>query len=368
MKILIAVDSFKGTLTSIEVANTIKDNINSKDAEFDIIAIADGGEGTVDSFCFATKGNKKAIRVQNAFGEYDESYYCLTDNNDTGILEIALSSGLADIKDEDLNPFVTTTYGLGESIKEAMDQNIKKLVIGIGGSSTNDGGSGMLQALGVRFYDANDVLIKDMNGMSIGLVERIDSSGLDPRVNDLYIEIACDVTNPLLGETGCAEIYSRQKGANEEMVDVLEKNMEHFNKVVTKTIGKDLSLIKGVGAAGGLGFGLLAFMNANLTSGLDVIAEVTKLEERIKEADIVITGEGSFDLQSLNGKAPTRVARLARKHNKEVIGVFGLSEIKEYKVLFDKIFTIVPTVCTKEESLQKPKYYLKKLLERIEVT
>ncbi|KFZ27285.1 MAG: Glycerate 2-kinase [Candidatus Izimaplasma bacterium HR2] len=367
MKILIAVDSYKGTLTSKEVAETIKNNLNYENIEFDIIAIADGGEGTVDSLCYATKGNLEKVSVQDAFGEYKESYFCISDEGDTAILEIALSSGLATMKHSELNPFKSTTYGLGESIKSALDRNVKKLVIGIGGSSTNDGGAGMLQALGVKFYDAKDNQIDTMTGYSIGLVERIDMSGIDTRINDVYIRIACDVTNPLLGKTGCTEIYSRQKGASNHMVDVLEKNMEHFNQIVINTIGKDYSEIPGVGAAGGLGYGLLAFLNADLLSGLDVVADATKLEERIQKADVVITGEGSFDYQSLSGKAPTRIARLARKHNKKVIGVFALSDIDECPEFFDQMFAVVPTVCSKEESLENPQECLIKLINSMKI-
>jgi len=367
MKILIAVDSYKGTLTSKEVAETIKNNLNCENTEFDIIAIADGGEGTVDSLCYATKGELEEVSVQDAFGVYKESYFCISDEGDTAILEIALSSGLATMKQPQLNPFKSTTYGLGESIKSALDKGVKKLIIGIGGSSTNDGGSGMLQALGMHFYDEKDNEINTMTGYSIGLVERIDMSELDTRINDVNIKIACDVTNPLLGKTGCTEIYSRQKGATNDMVDVLERNMEHFNQVVIKTIGSDYSKVPGVGAAGGLGYGLLAFLNADLLSGLDIVADATKLEERIQKADVVITGEGSFDYQSLNGKAPTRIARLARKYNKKVIGLFALSDIEEYPEFFDQMFSIVPNVCSKEESLKNPQECLIKLVNSIKV-
>ena len=224
----------------------------------------------------------------------------------------------------------------------------------------------MLQALGAKFYDIHGKIINVMNGLSIGLVEKIDVSGLDSRIHDVYIEVACDVTNPLLGKHGCAEVYSRQKGATDEMVKVLEKNMTHFASIVEKTIGKDFKDIPGVGAAGGLGYGLLAFLKADLLCGLDVVADATRLEERIKKADLVITGEGSFDGQSLNGKAPTRIAMLGKKYNKEVVGIFGLSSIDDMPELFDAIHTIVPTVCSKEESLRNPKYCLAKLMQKVE--
>lgn len=366
MKILIAVDSFKGTLTSKEVAEIIKNNVSEDNSNIDILAIADGGEGTVDSLMYATNGTKKTVNVQNAFGKYTDSYYCLAYNNETAIVEVALSSGVGLYEKSELNPYITTTYGLGETIKDALDQGISKLVVGIGGSSTNDAGSGMMQALGAKFYDAEGQLIDVMNGTSIALVDRIDLSGLDSRLNDVYIEVGCDVTNPLLGKNGCAEIYSRQKGATNEMVQVLEENMKIYADVVERTIGKDNKFVDGVGAAGGLGFGLLSLLNADLMSGLDVIADATKLEERIQAADMIVTGEGSFDGQSLNGKAPIKIAELGKKHQKRVVGVFALSSIKEMPQLFDEIYAIVPTVCTKQESLENPEECLAKLIRKVD--
>lgn len=364
MKTLIAVDSFKGTLTSREVAETIRDNVKTKNEDIDIIAVADGGEGTVDSLMYATKGRKVDVMVQNAYGDYEQSYYCLADNDDTAIVEIALSSGLAKMEDMELNPLKTTTYGLGETINDALSHNISKLVIGIGGSSTNDGGAGMLQALGVTFFDKQDNLIPVLTGGTIGNVARIDYSSLEEKFNNVYIEVACDVNNPLLGDKGCTYIYSPQKGATKEMLPLLEENMKKFSKVVAKTVNKDNSIVPGVGAAGGLGFGLTSFLNADLLSGLDVVADATKLEERIKQVDLVITGEGAFDAQSLHGKAPTRIARLARKNNKRVVGIFAFSQVKEFKELFDDIFTICPNI-SKEQSMAYPKESLSTLIQNI---
>lgn len=366
MKILIAVDSFKGTLTSKQVAEIIKDNVFEDPKNVDVIAIADGGEGTVDSLMYATNGNKQHINVQGAFGESVESYYCLAHNNETAIVEIALSSGLGLYPKEKLNPLKSTSFGLGETIKDALNKKVKKLVVGIGGSSTNDGGTGMLQALGAEFYDKSNNRICYMSGEAIGEIDRIDLSNFDKRIKDTYIEVACDVTNPLLGENGCSLIYSNQKGADEEMKQKLENNMMHFSKVVEKTIGKDLSNVPGVGAAGGIGFALLAFLQAYLLSGLDVVADATRLEDRIKDVDLVVTGEGSFDHQSLNGKAPTRIAYLAKKYNKRVVGIFGLSSITSLPELFDSIYQVVPTVCTKSESLKNPKECLTKLIRKVE--
>jgi len=364
MKILIAVDSFKGTLSSIEVAKLIENHINKELHSVDIIATGDGGEGTVDALMFATHGEKKELQAQGAHGQLKDSYYCLSDNRKTGILEIALSSGIHSLKESELNPLETTTFGLGETINDALDEGVNKLVIAIGGSSTNDAGTGMLKALGVKFYDVNNQEIQVMNGNTIGLVEKIDISGLNPKLKDIFIEVACDVTNPLLGENGCTHIYGGQKGANKDIKSKLENNMQHYANVVKKELGTDYSKVPGVGAAGGLGYGLLTFLGARLLSGLDVVSDATNLVSRIQEADLVITGEGSFDHQSLNGKAPVKIAELSKKYNKKVVGVFALSTIDSLPVYFDKILSVVPTVATKKESLANPEECLNKLIEK----
>lgn len=362
MNILIAVDSFKGTLSSIEVAEILNNHINKKLHNVDIISIGDGGEGTVDSLMYATNGTKKTLIVKDAFGEEVESYYALTNNNKTAILEIALSSGLKNIPVTKLNPLITTSYGLGETIKDALNQGVEKLVIGIGGSSTNDAGTGMLKALGVKFYDELDEEIPVMNGGTIGLVRSIDSMNLDQRLKDVTIEVACDVDNPLLGEQGCTYIYSKQKGANQDMMSILERNMLRFSDVVKDKLGKDFRDVKGVGAAGGLGYGLMTFLDAKLLNGLEVVGHATQLEERIKNADIIITGEGSFDHQSLYGKAPVEIAKIAKKHNKIVFSVFGSSSVDELPELFDQMISIVPSITSLDEALGNPKESLEKLL------
>jgi len=362
MNVLIAVDSFKGTLSSIEVAEILNNHINKKLHNVDIISIGDGGEGTVDSIMYATNGIKKKLVVKDAFGELLESYYALTNNGKTAILEIALSSGIKNIHISKLNPLITTTYGLGETMKDALDQGVEKLVIGIGGSSTNDAGTGMLQALGVKFYDELDEEIPVMNGGTIGLVKSIDLMNLDPRLNDVIIEVACDVDNPLVGDKGCTYVYSKQKGANLDMMSILEKNMIRFSDIVKNKLNKDNRDIPGVGAAGGLGYGLMTFLDAKLLNGLEVVGHATKLEERIIAADIIITGEGSFDHQSLYGKAPVEVAKLAKKHDKIVFSIFGSSSVDELPELFDQMISIVPTITSLDEALGNPKESLEKLL------
>lgn len=364
MNILIAVDSFKGTLTSREIAEIIKKNISKRNHTVDIIAIADGGEGTVDALMYATKGQKKNIHVQGAYGCMRESYYCLANNRKTAILEIALSSGIATLKENQLNPLKTTTYGLGESINDALNEGVDKVIVGIGGSSTNDGGAGMLKALGVQFFDIEGIEIDVLTGESIGCVETIDMSGLNPLLKKVTIDVACDVTNPLLGKQGCTYTYGPQKGANQEMLKVLESNMEHFAHVVQRELGLDYKNVPGVGAAGGLGYAFITFLNAKLQSGLEVVSLATNLRERIKAADIVITGEGSFDFQSLHGKAPVRIAKIAKAYHKKVIGLFAITSTRDMPQLFDDIISIVPTVATKEESLKKPAACLEALIKK----
>lgn len=365
MNILIAVDSFKGTLSSVEVAEVISKHIDLNNNTMDIIAIADGGEGTVDSLCQATKGTKHFTKVQDAFGQDKSSYFCLNKDNDTAIIEIALSSGLAYIDPSVLDPFKTTSFGLGQTIKNALDLGVRKLIVGIGGSSSNDGGAGMLQALGVKFLDKHNSEIKHMNGLTLGDVVDIDLTELDSRIKDTVIEVACDVENPLLGPSGCAEVYSRQKGASEEMVLVLEQNMKHFADVVAAKIGTDFRNLSGAGAAGGIGFGLVSFLHAKLISGIEMVAHATNLVQRVKKADLVITGEGMFDSQSLHGKAPIQIARIAKQYNVRCIGIFAVATIENKGDLFDEIFTIVPTIATKNESLQSPRESLEKLMEYI---
>ena len=364
MKIIIAVDSFKGTLSSIEVAKLIDKYIDKENNTVDIISTGDGGEGTVDSLMYAIKGEKKEIKIHGALGNEIDSYYCLCNNRKTAIMEIALSSGIATLKENELNPFKTSSYGLGETINDALEEGAKKLIIGIGGSSTNDAGAGMLKSLGVKFYDKDNKEIKILNGYSIGLVEKIDISGLNHKLKDVFIEVACDVDNPLLGKNGCSYIYGEQKGADAKMIEQLEKNMLHYANVVSKELGVDHSNEAGSGAAGGLGYGLITFLGAKLLSGFEIVSDATNLEERIKYADLVITGEGSFDHQSLNGKAPVKIARLAKKHNKKVIGIFALTSIASMPEIFDEIISVVPTVATKKESLADPRKYLEKLIKQ----
>lgn len=367
MKVLIAVDSFKGTLSSKEVASIISGKLRKKDMICKEIPIADGGEGTVDALIHATNGKKINIRVENPVGEIIDSYYGVSKDGTIAYIEMALSAGLTLIDENEKNPLYTSTFGFGETIKHAIESGVKKVILGIGGSSTNDGGAGMLKALGVKFFDKYQKEIDSLNGYTIGLVEDFDISNINTKIKDVEIEVACDVTNQLLGKSGCASVYSKQKGANDQIQQILEENMIKFSGIIEKKLGDSFKDYPGSGAAGGLGFGLLAFLKASLKNGLNIVANLTELEKNIIKSDVIITGEGSFDSQSLCGKAPVSIARIAKKYEKKVIGIFGVSSIKSCEGLIDNIFSVVPTVATIEQSLNNPVYYLDKLLDTIEI-
>ncbi|MDA3931251.1 MAG: glycerate kinase, partial [Tenericutes bacterium] len=237
--------------------------------------------------------------------------------------------------------------------------------IGLGGSSTNDGGAGMLQALGVKFLNKKHQEIKRMTGLSIAEVEEIDLTNLDTRLREIEILTASDVENPLLGSHGCAKVYARQKGASEEMIKSLEENMNHYSKTVVGKLGKDYREFPGSGAAGGLGFAMKTFLNANLRSGFEIVSSCIRLENMIKSSDIIITGEGKFDRQSFHGKVPVKIAELGKKYHKSVIGLFGQSEVNKPAKLFDEFYCIVPEISSKETSLNKPKETFIKLIKEV---
>lgn len=365
-KILVAMDSFKGTLSSKELSELIKKHLPYKKESFTLIPMSDGGEGFVEALTYSLDSQVKYLKVEDAFGNLKQTKYALV-NHQLAIMEIALSSGLTEIQQYKLNPYQTSSYGLGETIIDALNQGVNKLMIGLGGSSTNDGGAGMLQALGLKFLNKDHQEIKRMTGLSIGEVETIDLSNLDPRLFETEIIVATDVENPLLGLNGCANVYAKQKGATDQMVNVLEENMKHFSNVVIKTLNKNDCNYPGAGAAGGLGFAFKTFLNAKLESGFKVVSKVSDLEKKIKSSDIVITGEGQLDKQSFSGKVPVEIAKLAKIHHKKVIGLFGQSLIDKPLELFDDIYCIVPKIATKEDSIDKPSENFLKLLKKIEI-
>jgi glycerate kinase len=365
-KILIAMDSFKGTLSSKELSELIKIHLPYKKAVFTLIPMSDGGEGFVEALTYSLDSQKRYLMVEDAFGNLKQTNYAII-NNQVAIMEIALSSGLAEIEDSKLNPYLTSTYGLGETIMDALNQSVNQLIIGLGGSSTNDGGAGMLQALGVKFLNKKHQEIKRMTGLSISEIEAIDLSELDPRLFKTKIVVASDVENPLLGSQGCSKVYAGQKGASEEMIRSLEENMKHYCKIIVEKLGKDDREFPGSGAAGGLGFAFKTFLNTDLRSGFEIVSSSIQLENMIKSSDIIITGEGKFDRQSFHGKASVKIAQLGKKHHKKVIGLFGQALVDGPSKLFDEFYCIVPKFASREESLNKPKTNFIKLIESIEM-
>lgn len=357
MKIVISIDSLKGSLTSIEAANAIKKGILSVDNKSDvaIMPLADGGEGTVEALVQGMNGEEKVISVTGPINEKVNATYGILKETNTAIIEMAQASGLPLVPVELRNPLNTTTYGVGEIIKEAIEKGCRNFIVGIGGSATNDCGVGMLQALGFEFYDENDNLV-GLGGKVLNQIKRIKTDNKLKELDECNFKIACDVNNPLYGENGAAYIYGPQKGATEEIVKELDKGLKNFAEVVKKDLGKDIAHIEGAGAAGGLGLGFLGFLNSKLESGIKIILDEIKLEEVVKDADIVITGEGRLDNQTAMGKAPIGVAKLAKKHGAKVIAIAGCTTpdaVKCNEEGIDAYFSIVNKAMTVDEAMKK---------------
>ncbi|KKY01500.1 glycerate kinase [Paraclostridium benzoelyticum] len=357
MKIVISIDSLKGSLTSIEAANAIKKGILSVDNKSDVVImpLADGGEGTVEALVQGMNGEEKVISVTGPINEKVNATYGILKETNTAIIEMAQASGLPLVPAELRNPLNSTTYGVGEIIKEAIEKGCRNFIVGIGGSATNDCGVGMLQALGFEFYDENDNLV-GLGGKVLNQIKRIKTDNKLKELDECNFKIACDVNNPLYGENGAAYIYGPQKGANEEIVKELDKGLKNFAEVVKKDLGKDIAHIEGAGAAGGLGFGFLGFLNSKLESGIKIILDEIKLEEVVKDADIVITGEGRLDNQTAMGKAPIGVAKLAKKHGAKVIAIAGCTTpdaVKCNEEGIDAYFSIVNKAMTIDEAMKK---------------
>ena len=324
MKVVIAIDSLKGSLSSTLAGNTIKQGINNVIPSANVVVkpLADGGEGTVEALVDGMGGTLEKVNVLDPLGNKIESQYGIIKESNTAIMEMALASGLTLVSDNLRNPLNTTTYGVGELIKDAISKGIRNFIIGIGGSATNDGGIGMLQALGFDFLDKDNKPI-ELGAKGIKNLCKIDTKNKIKELDECTFNIACDVNNPLCGENGASAIYGPQKGATEDMVKELDSLLMHYASLTKDLLNKDNSNIAGVGAAGGLGFAFLSYLNANLQSGIQIILKHIKLEEELLDADIVITGEGRLDNQTAMGKAPIGVAKLAKKHNKTVIAFSG---------------------------------------------
>ncbi|GAA0737278.1 glycerate kinase [Clostridium oceanicum] len=370
MKFVLAPDSFKESMTAKEVADAMEKGIKKvlKNAECVKVPMADGGEGTVQSLVDATKGKIVDVKVTGPDGinKVDAVFGILGDGK-TAIIEMASASGLHLVEKEKRNPLNTTTYGTGQLIKAALDRGVSTILIGIGGSATNDAGVGMLQALGVRFLDKRREEIS-FGGGSLYKINKIDLNRLDERLKNIDIKVACDVDNPLVGEKGASYVFGPQKGATPDMVKQLDENLVGFADIVKDQMGKDIREVEGAGAAGGLGFGLMAFLDAKLKKGINLVVEYTKLREKIKDADFVFTGEGSIDFQTVFGKTPFGVAKVAKEFNIPVIAFAGhIGEGVEvlYESGIDSIVNILRGATDLKTALKEGKMNIEKTSENI---
>lgn len=358
MKIVVAPDSFKESLSAVEVADAIARGIREvlPQAEIDLCPMADGGEGTVEALVSATGGEFRFAEVVGPLGERKrKARFGLIGNGSTAVIEMAEAAGLPLIEPEQRNPLRTTTFGVGQIIMSALDAGARKMIIGIGGSATVDGGVGCAQALGVIFID------EDGKAMPCGLaggdllkIARIDITDRDPRIADCQIKVACDVTNPLIGPNGAAAVYGPQKGATPEMVKLLDEGLAHLSEIIKRDLGIDVVDIPGAGAAGGLGAGLIAFAGAELDRGIDIVAEAVGLSNRIDGADLVITGEGKFDSQSAAGKAAIGVADAADAAGVPCICIAGISQPDAPFERFAAVYTLVGEDVSVEEAMKRP--------------
>lgn len=355
MKVVIAIDSLKGSLSSMEAGMAIKDGILAAkpDAEVIVKPLADGGEGTTDALIEGMNGERIDLTVTGPMHTPVDAYYGYLKDTNTAVMEMASAAGITLVPDSEKNPLLATSYGVGEMINDAIQRGCRNFIIGIGGSVTNDGGIGMLKALGVRFLDENGEDAGE-GGQALAKVARIDVSGMNPLLKECHIQVACDVNNPLCGENGSTYVYGPQKGVTEDMKKTLDEAMAHFARVTSETLENDYMNTPGAGAAGGLGYAFLAYTGAALTPGIELILDAVGLEEELSGADVVVTGEGRLDFQTAMGKAPVGVARLAKKYNAMVIAFAG-SVTKEAtacnKEGIDAFFPILRGVCTLAEAM-----------------
>ncbi|WP_299019079.1 glycerate kinase [uncultured Photobacterium sp.] len=360
MKIVIAPDSYKESLTAMEVATAIEAGFRQilPEAEYHKLPMADGGEGTVQSLVDATHGTIIKHKVTGPLGEQVNGFYGILGDGKTAIVEMAAASGLHLVEPKQRNPLKTTTFGTGELVQAALDNGVEHIIIGIGGSATNDGGIGMAQALGFRFLDANDKEI-GFGGDELSRLETINTTHVDPRLAKIKLEVACDVDNPLCGPKGASHIFGPQKGATPEMVKQLDANLAHYTNVIKTQLGRDVKERAGAGAAGGLGAAFLGLLDASLRPGIEIVMDAVHLTEILFDADLVITGEGRIDSQTIHGKTPIGVARTAKKFQIPVIGIAGCLS-NDCNVVYDHgidaVFSVVPRAMELKDALDEASF------------
>lgn len=356
MKIVIAPDSYKESLSALEVATAIELGFREiwPEADYVKIPVADGGEGTVEAMVAATQGHLVHVDVTGPLGNTIQAFYGLSGDERSAFIEMAAASGLEQVPANLRDPLKTTSWGTGELIRHALDAGVEHIIIGIGGSATNDGGAGMVQALGARLLDAQD---EDIAHGAIGLesLTRIDISQLDPRLAGCRIEVACDVTNPLTGKEGASVVFGPQKGATAEMIPRLDRALTHYAQLIARDLDVNVLELAGGGAAGGMGAALYAFCGAQLRRGIEIVTDALRLDACVADADLVVTGEGRIDSQTIHGKVPVGVAKIAKRYNKPVIGIAG-SLTADVGVVhqhgLDAVFSVIYTICSLDEALK----------------
>jgi len=368
MRIVVAPNAFKGSLSALAAAKAIGDGIRLADPDADLILvpIADGGDGTVDALVAGADGQHRVLRVRGPLTDPVDADYGVIDGGKTAVIEMAKAAGLALVPQDKRDPRVTTTYGVGELLQQAYEGGARHFIVGIGGSATNDGGAGMAQALGYHLLDAQGHELPP-GGLALQNLARIHVGGVHANWNDAQVDVACDVTNPLTGPSGASAVYGPQKGATPEMVAELDAALKHFAEIIRRDLGVDVEPLPGAGAAGGLGAGLVAFTGARLRPGAEMVLEALKLDDRIKGADLVITGEGRLDSQTARfGKGPAAVARHARKAGIPVVALAGgIADEAELALLFDGLEATVVEPCTLEDAIAQAEPLLLRAANRV---
>lgn len=369
MKIVVAPDSFKGSISARDLCASVRRGIHAVDPTIVVVELplADGGEGTVDNMVYSTKGETRFVQVNDPLGRHIRAAYGILGDDATVVIEMAQASGLPLLKSDERNPLITSSFGTGELVLHALDAGYRKFIIGLGGSATNDGGVGMLKALGAAFYDQDGVVLPN-GGASLEKLSYMDLSGLDKRLQESTFTIASDVNNPLCGANGASAVFGPQKGATPEMVQRLDKALSHFADVVEKQLGVDVRNLPGSGAAGGMGAALLAFLHAAFKSGIELVMEAIQFEQKIQAADLIITGEGKLDEQTMAGKVIAGVCKKAMPYQIPTIAICGGMELTRDQM--DEIgllagFSIVPKPCSLEQAMEQAEGWAQERVEQI---
>ena len=368
MKVVVAIDSFKGSLSSAEAGNAVREGVLQAypNAEIETAALADGGEGTVEAILCSMNGIWETCEVHDPLGRRMWAQYGAIPEENLAVMEMAQTSGLVLLGENERDPMKTSTFGFGEMIAHAIEKGYRRFLIGIGGSATNDGGVGMLRALGYEFLDENGNRVEN-GAQGLRSLAEIRTDGRNPALAECRFSVACDVKNPLCGENGCSRIFAPQKGATPESIPLMDAWLARYADLTECVLQKRFSETEGSGAAGGLGFAFVSYLNASLCKGAALVMEITKLEEKIKNADILITGEGRFDHQSSMGKGPFEAARLAKAYGKNTVVLAGSVSDTEFYDGIDAVFPIIPAPCSLAKAMEKETAYqnLKRTAEQV---